>query len=205
MLQPPPLDYAPNPAWHSHWLTRVASAVAMAIVLALGYRYAPIAWRNAKLFYWQQRCMTNAVPKNEIVLDAASNSVKADNKDPFQTFYRIYSPPGSTAYVTVFAHGRQSHSGKRRLVVVEAFDDYIGAGVFLGARSFDPGSLMSSPIEIVRPNWAPHAYVAPIFAGQIDSADASHFTIQCGSGILVDGWLRDDGSVTLEPRQSFAQ
>jgi hypothetical protein len=42
-----------------------------------------------------------------------------------------------------------------------------------------------------------------VYAGQSDPADASHFTIAYdldGQAGVVDGWLKPDGSVVLEPR-----
>jgi hypothetical protein len=48
-----------------------------------------------------------------------------------------------------------------------------------------------------------HGQVMRFFAGQADPADPSHFTIKYeynGQPGGIDGWLRDDGSVVLEPR-----
>jgi hypothetical protein len=42
-----------------------------------------------------------------------------------------------------------------------------------------------------------------LFAGQADANDASHFTIDYVLGDqkgVIDGWLKDDGSVLLEKR-----
>jgi hypothetical protein len=43
-----------------------------------------------------------------------------------------------------------------------------------------------------------------LFAGQRDPTDPGHFTIPftvSGQGGIIDGWLKDDGSVLLETRR----
>ena len=191
-----PLDYAPKPEWHARWLHRSVISVGLFVVLVLGYRYAPIAWRNLRLFYWQQRCVHFTAPPDKVAFDGNFSA----NGNPFETFYRIYSPPGSNGRV-VFLNEMRSPTGKRFLVAVEVNSPVYTPGIGLSTRSFEPGSPISPPKEIFEWFYPYVQFTAPINFGQIDPADVSHFTIRCGGG-MVDGWLHDDGVVALETRQS---
>ena len=58
--------------------------------------------------------------------------------------------------------------------------------------SWENGRIEVEPGQVMR-----------FFAGQVDPADPSHFTIRYEMNGVVgwfDGWLRDDGNVVLEPR-----
>jgi hypothetical protein len=45
-------------------------------------------------------------------------------------------------------------------------------------------------------------------AGQADAADGSHFTVEVawrGNAVTLDGWLREDDTVMIEPRESLGK
>jgi hypothetical protein len=121
--------------------------------------------------------------------------------NPFTHFYDIYSPPGSGADSVVFVHDRQSPDGRHMLVAVEALAMRSAHGEeALISRCFRLGTIVSPPHELLAGNELD--ILPPFHAGQVDPADPSHFTIQCGNGVIVDGWLRNYGYVTLEVRRS---
>ena len=111
-----------------------------------------------------------------------------------------------------FAHWRVSRKGTGRLVVIMmAFGGYD----WWWDATIVPGTLIRNPlVKISHPTWPSndemHGIHSPtfgmrrFFAGQIDPADGSHFTIgyQWNDGVrgTIDGWLQDDGSVRLQVR-----
>lgn len=116
----------------------------------------------------------------------------------------------------VFLHERTAPNGRQRLVciaLVHSNGDF--ADCSTGLRSYKATTIQSTKLpfpanrisescgsarEIL--SW-PEPQIR-IYAGQPDPADASHFTIRYemwGQSDILDGWLRDDDSVTLTPRK----
>ena len=113
-------------------------------------------------------------------------------------------PPGSV----LFLHERVSSNGKHWLVALYYDCNLmIHPACWYSARSpADWRQDMGSPVwgeagcEDTRPD--PHRRKLLIFAGQADPADRSHFTLAyelAGQGGLIDGRVRDDGSVAVAP------
>ena len=118
-----------------------------------------------------------------------------------------------------FLHRRKSPAGNERLVqvMIRARTSKVIIGstsIFLNSDVIQPGSILSPPIDCKwvstastliltnKQTW-PRDFVMD--SGQPDPADASHFTIRFsldGSPQIVDGWLKDDDSVTLELRRT---
>ena len=198
----PQIDYAPKPPPHLRWQRRAVISFAAILVIGLAYQYIPVAWRNARLFYWQKKCLKFMAPADELIFDGNLNDMSG-HATPFEDFYRIYSPPGSSANYVAFLHERLSPNGIHKLVVVEATPYSGGHEVNLRGRCFELGSLVSPPTEggLFLSSAGGNEFPAPIHAGQIDPADSSHFTIECGGGMIVDGWVKDNNNVLFEPRQ----
>jgi WD40 repeat protein len=104
----------------------------------------------------------------------------------------------------LFCHWRQSSGGHRRLVVISGMSNGVPEGFVLNQASY--GALP----RILRPNGVrslgisyvifdnPRGWPITFFAGQPDSRDPSHFTIDyaChGDSGTIDGWLLDDDRV----------
>ena len=128
------------------------------------------------------------------------------------------TPLGATA---LFAHTRRTPAGHECVVVVwMAYN-----GIRANAQGATPDNqvqitLRASTVKDARmlsgqflPLWiAPQSIAenrttplyARIYAGQVDPADSSHFTISYQIGQYtdqLDGYLRDDGNVVIHPRQ----
>lgn len=123
--------------------------------------------------------------------------------------------PAQSSAAVVFSHARNSPADHRRLVVVTFSTSYeeichgslypyiIIPGARLGsapARAPIPANNLAIPLSIVHTS----EDVLRFYAGQLDSADPSHFTIAYNfnqSNGTIDGWLRDDETVILWPRE----
>ena len=130
--------------------------------------------------------------------------------DPWKRFYTTWSPPGRIDQATLFLHERKNRRGETRLVAIETApltSDNLPF-VRLNIIVVQPGTSFSAPQDtsdtvqgldaLQLDSSATHLRW---FAGQPDPEDASHFTIRYeldGRPGLVDGWLRDEGGVSLE-------
>lgn len=139
---------------------------------------------------------------------------------PWLAFNEIESPPGRAEAATLFLHERAQGPHAPRMVAVEL----LGMDGPMSPESFAPGSpvIANFSVSVVRPG---SAIASPTvigdrivrlsvgahrlkdhfrcFAGQIDPADESHFTIAYqlnGQPAVLDGWLLDDDTVRLQRR-----
>jgi hypothetical protein len=116
--------------------------------------------------------------------------------------------PGEPA----FMHERISRSGIRRLVIVHPaclYTDNFNA-VIDPATWFKPATSVWVQDSILKPGETPFLAALPgirVFAGQPDRTDPTHFTIAydvSGEKGIVDGYLKDNGSVDLVHRHGPA-
>ncbi|MDB5303396.1 MAG: hypothetical protein JWM97_945 [Phycisphaerales bacterium] len=124
-------------------------------------------------------------------------------------FYRLASPPGRNTGAVIFLHKLRSPAGHERLVGVDGFLSLGIAGLRLNACVFQPGTLFSRP-EFVSDgvNYSLEEMgelpARRVYAGQLDPADPSHFTILYetaeGTGV-IDGWLMDDDNVKFKQHE----
>jgi len=227
------IRYAPAPRLHQRrWVRRVAVLLSLSpLCLLAGVQWAPRAWDHARLLARYRQSLNYLAPQAQVVYDddrtAASALVAGStpyelvsatgrlaavrNDDPWEQFYQLYSPPGRQLGPVLFLHQRQNSRGERRLVVVEGWL----------MRGVSPFALRASVLRQTSPFATPRIVGSPQLvmlpalleleskhlrwhAGQIDSADAAHFTIGYeinGKPCIVDGWLRDDDTVTFAPRE----
>ena len=132
----------------------------------------------------------------------------------WESFYAAHSPSGLLSFGTVFLHERRTPSGRRRLVTVDfSSREFVhGYNWPVQWRVFEPGSLLRPPRLLASRQTDLHPAVGPnrllrAYAGQVDWSDPAHFTVEVEHArgtTLFDGWLRDDDTVLIEPREGHA-
>ena len=207
------LDYAHEPAMRRQRLRRRAFVVA--ILLALGvvsWKWCGAAWAHGQLLYWQGKCLAY-VPAER---PAVEGGVGGRSAACWDRFYELFSPPGRNAFSTVFLHELRKRDGTRRLVAVEA-SAFTGLGnapdseVSLEYHVIAPGSAWRRPVLVKNAEVRPYFYYEggegqhfDVLPGRGDPADGSHFTFDVRwreRTVTLDGWLRDDDTVLIEPRE----
>jgi hypothetical protein len=120
--------------------------------------------------------------------------------------------PEWDSFGTVFMHGLTSKGGTRRLVHIGlSVSDPPGASTIVSFRimSNPPvtwDNLAQAPSTRSREHFMglDTGQRLRLFAGQVDPADPSRFTIRYEAGQqkgMIDGQLQDDGTVKLAPRE----
>ena len=129
-----------------------------------------------------------------------------------------YRPWAGTPYgAVVFLHELVSHSGNHRLVMVRyqpetnTFNPEFIAGYNYDTHAIVPAMLRMPPVATPRgyaisvvSTWPRVAPKVRMYCGEVDTKDASHFTIRYafwGKSDTLDGYLDDQDNVTLTPRQ----
>jgi len=222
-----PLEYAPVLPRQRQRTRRWVLAVAAAIFVVSGYFWVPIVRDRLMLLHFQRQCMNYTAPATQVIFtndlfDLANVSPRSD--------YSIWSDGSAllkTAQIThswdrfagglsrlftlAFCHRLQSPAGHDRIVFVTFTPPPpagLGYAVGFDSEVFVPGSLFAAPefrltgstLSVVRPHGT-----FTIYAGQIDPADPSHFTIIYRHGnqdSVIDGWLNDDDTVSMQERKS---
>jgi hypothetical protein len=182
----------------------IAATLLLAALIA--WRFAPMAWRQARLLYWQSKCMNYTAPADRVVFRLAEN--RDYIVEEWFRFYSLWSPPGFMSRATLFLHERLCPNGSRRLIAVGLHIGNHGE-MFWKAYVFSRGTAISRP-RLCGEHYGSFGrgsdilYDADvIYAGQPDASDASHFTLRlviAGDERVLDGWLRDNDEVVIEPR-----
>jgi hypothetical protein len=187
------------------------------------WRFGPDALRRTQMFYLQRKAMAFSVPQGTvaftvnkedatkcIALGGAYTSRDEYHAEltvtPWRDFYAKYSPPGGSAPIA-FCHELVSPGGNHRLVVVGIADRsaFEVSMISFAPAVFIPGALLSAPKQVMMSGFGLTlpGYGTTIYVGQVDASDASHFTIDTdlhGAHDTIDGYLLDNDTVTLEPR-----
>ncbi|MDB5332053.1 MAG: hypothetical protein JWP03_3204 [Phycisphaerales bacterium] len=138
----------------------------------------------------------------------AESNVVVDFPPAWRDFYELASPPGRNVGAVLFLHKLRSPGAHERIVAVDGFATG-AADLRLALAVFEPGSLAARPriISDMESNSLQKIgdlRAERVYAGQLDPADPSHFTILYqtanGNGTL-DGWLKDDDSVKFEQHE----
>jgi len=131
-------------------------------------------------------------------------------------FYTVTFPRSSGC---LFLGKRINRNGQERLVAIDAIATFDGGSdsrpLSFSARVFTIASLFHKPSEVTRPavnvielgNPPLDCRFTRIFAGQSDTSNQSHFNIRFeseGNPGIIDGYLHNDDSVTLEVRRPEA-
>lgn len=115
-----------------------------------------------------------------------------------------YSYGVSAGQSVLYAHARRSPRGHVRLIMIEFCP---ARGGWFRANLIEPGTRTSAAQELLKTSTllvrrTSQDDLLEILAGQSDPLDGSHFTIPCrfkGHAYLIDGFLRDDDRVLLQP------
>ena len=214
----PELQYAPRPPRGRRIIRRLSVLAVVAAVAGSSAWWFPRLRENAQMFYWQRQCMAHAVPPATVVHDRPDGPPNTAPRvmlvpPQWTSLYGSISPPGLRSEGTVFLHAMKSREGIRRLVAVDEVDGgpltsnrHVQYVEFCW-RVIEPGSVLTRPRVVRTGNHAlrfegdPSGY--RLTAGRVDPADPSHFTFTCavvGRTYTVDGWLRNDDSVSIAPR-----
>ena len=208
---------------------RIAMLVAVIVLLCavtpFAIRYANMAgerWRVNRLY---RECAAHVTPATTVVWEEDSEQVKR-----LHDYEIVGSHHGNAAYVvpekwrqlnavigrqiqtwgTLFLHERATPTSKRKLLVGVDIAGWSRGGpvvLFARVRTIAPAAPMRLPTQanVAHPSVVLATTESPLrlFAGQPDVNDASHFTIDFVIGDakgVIDGWLKEDGSVLLERR-----
>jgi hypothetical protein len=196
-----PLRYAKPPAWYHRraWRRGLWAGVVL-LVAGSGFWWGPPAKNHVELLYWQHRCLNYEAPAGTAVFQVSGDGVVSVETVP-RAWAELYGQATGQLAV-LFMHGRRASNGETRLVVVQ----YLPAEHSVAyARSFTVDRIrgpreQSSIQQLALPKGRP----VTMAAGQVDPSDESHFTIEfevMGTPGIIDGWLREDGTVVMELRK----
>jgi hypothetical protein len=206
-----------------------AVIILLSAVTPFAVRYARMAaerWRVNRLY---RDCAAHVSPVTTVVWEEDVEQVKRLRSAG--AYEIVGSHHGDAAYLvppkwrelnaaigqqiqtwgTLFLHERATPQAKRKLLVGVDIAGWSRGGpvvLFARVRTIAP----AAPIRLPRQAKVDHPSVVlattdsplRLFAGQADPNDASHFTIDYAFGDakgVVDGWLKEDGSVLLEKRE----
>jgi hypothetical protein len=182
-----------------------------------------MGWRQVQMLYWQRKASAYTAPSDQVVLDATSSSNGPNSNGVSGSFvvvpvwerFNQAVSPGRRRFATLFMHERTNSKGEPRVVVIEAEATTFGAKFI--PIVIRPGSIFRNPEEVPDsgmyvidyvPGDSAHPMKISIYAGQPDSIDASHFSINYVAGGIentIDGWLRDDDRIEFMNRPRKTQ
>lgn len=186
-------------------INHILSLIVVVLISVLVFRLGPIGLRQAKLLYWQPKCLNYSPSGSLVVFSRTAGMSPTYGYQPDWNEYCLLCGDSPSFASPLFLHGRQSRGGEERLVMV--FPGYDGSSYLLQAAVYKPATLFSSTHFLRGSSLANavSAQVLTIYAGQADEKDTSHFTIVAdidGQRTTFDGWLHDDDSVAIEKRES---
>jgi hypothetical protein len=193
-----PLEYAPTTThelrvakWRK-WARRILWSALVTVLIATAWRTV----RHSLYLRRQHQLMTYSGPLGPLEADARKNLGRV--KWPIAAGAVGVDTVGSP----VFIHERRTRDGIARLVIVQSIE--MGPGVHhLVATPYEPSGFM--PGSTIRER-SSRGFAFPalrILNAQPDANDPSHFMITYeldGQRGMIDGWLEDEHSVILEPR-----
>ena len=208
--------------------TLVAVIVLLSAVTPFAVRYARMAgerWRVNRLY---RDCAAHVAPATTVVWEEDAEQVKRLRDYEIVGSHHgnaAYVVPAKwrelnaaigqqiQTWGTLFLHERATPQSKRKLLVGVDIAGWSRGGpvvLFARVRTIAPAAPMRLPTEanVDHPSVMLATAESPLrlFAGQPDPNDASHFTIEFvvgggGAKGMIDGWLKEDGSVVLERRE----
>lgn len=189
-------------------MNRVVAAVVLVAISWLALHYFTPAIQQFRILSWQRECMNFDFPRG--------------GKIPLYKFAAWDNLESAIGVMQgghpVFLHERHAPNGRKRLVVIYGnFFVTLHGVAELTSPTLEPmvilpGSLLRKPVQATSPNaqltrmemlgWI------TLLESQPDPNDRSHFTIVMENTLnqrfIIDGWLRDDDTVLLEPRPPLA-
>ena len=207
-------------------LVLVGVTILLCAVTPFAVRYAMMAaerWRVNRLY---RECAVYTMPATTAVWEEDAQHIKQ-----LRGYEIVGSHSGNAAFFvppawkqlnaaigqqiqtwgTLFLHERTRPTSKRRLLVGVDIAGWSRGGpvvLFARVRTISPAAPMRLPVEEKVDHPSVHLSATEgtlrLFPGQADANDASHFTIDYMIGEqkgVIDGWLKEDGSVVLERRE----
>ena len=224
--QPPQLDYAKRPPRARRIALLIFALLVLTALVPLTIKYARATAERFELRRLYARCAALAASPDTLIYDEDPIEYKKLLRQP--DYLEVGGHHGPLAFRTLGPweqfieanHGRISTngtlfvgelttpSGQKRLVGVDITGWSRGGPVilFTYARTFTPVTLTRLPtLTTSTPslNLGRTEGILRLLAGQADASDASHFTVRYtldGREGVIDGWLKDDGTILLEPR-----
>jgi hypothetical protein len=232
--QQPELAYAPATPWRRRRRTIRRAVLALLLLAAAGcfwWWHEPLI-AHGRLLYWQHKCQTHTFAPDAVV--ASSNGPGVITAAPIPPYWTSYEAAANPAVIlvsgigrgpsgpsitfsqaVVFIHSLRSPAGHERIVAVRCVPMYLTSGSVI--QAFQPVAVEPAAVWPLtsRPTLSegkfsggyPVRGAVKVFGGQPDAADHSHFTIAYtvnGRRGVIDGWLRDDGTVDLRVREGSA-
>ena len=206
-------------------LVLVGVTILLCAVTPFAIRYGNMAaerWRVNRLY---RTCAAYTMPASKVIWEEDPKEVQQ-----LHDYQVVGSHSGNAAYIvpsewrslnaaigqqiqtwgTLFLHERSTPTTKRKLLVGVDVAGWSRGGpvvLFARCRTLAPAVPMRLPLQEKVDHPSVHLShtegTLRLFAGQPDATDASHFTIDYLLGDqkgVIDGWLKDDGSVLLERR-----
>lgn len=223
------LEYAPAaPIRRRKRVRRIATVCVLLALSLAAWRWGPGGWRTARVLYHQRTCMRYTASPEQVVFDTDPTRVAQLAADPnfvvaggcayrkppddWAAIYTSRMTPRPSA--AIFLHALQ-RGGMTRLVEVERvvgknqspyfiIDYDVEAHVLTPATIKQPRAtevLNGSELDVLD-SVGPKNDIR-IFAGQIDPADPSHFTVRFesrGKTKMADGYLQPDSTLRMAVR-----
>lgn len=219
----PAISYAPiSPSRRRRRMVR-RGVLAVLLLAAAGcawWWHEPLL-AHGQLLYWQHKCQTHTFAPDAVVASSAGPGGETVAPVPAHwaayeaTFANGRSWKSLLTETFVFLHRRRSPAGHERIVAVRCVPHYLtSASVIQAFHPFTVTPAAAWPLggrPTLREGRFDGGYpvdgAVRVFGGQPDSADPSHFTIAYTVNDrpgVIDGWLRDDGTVDLQVREGSA-
>ena len=207
-------------------LTLVGVIILLCAITPVAIRYGRMGLERARVTRLYRECAAKTTPATTAVWEEDPELVKQ-----LRDYQLVGSHSGNAAYFvpdawrqlnaaigqqiqtwgTLFLHERTTPTSKRRLLVGVDIAGWSRGGpvvLFARVRTIAPAVPMRLPVQEKVDHPSVHLSrtegTLRLFAGQPDPNDASHFTIDYVLGDqkgVIDGWLKEDGSVLLEKRE----
>jgi hypothetical protein len=209
-------------------LVLVGVTILLCALTPLAVRYAKMGAERLRVNRLYRACAAHGAPASTVVWEEDPQLIKQLRGRGYET---VPSHGGDASYFvppawrelnaaigqqiqtwgTLFLHERKTPTAAKPLLVgVDVAGWSRGGPVVLFARVRTTSPAV--PLRLPRPANVDHpsVHLSPtegplrLFAGQPDPNDASHFTIDYQIGEargVIDGWLKEDGSVLLEKRE----
>lgn len=215
--QLPPLQYQQRgPVIRRKRVNRVLTAIVLIVVGMAGYRLGPAIYHRMMTLYFQRQCMNYELP----YAIPARSFFLGNDAACWLEYSRLNGYQTSASYPIVYMHERKTPAGERMLVLVRArggnpsnipkvCELVLSAAAIRPATPFRPADMVI-PIQ-GSSGLAQETIVSEIgveqWSSRSDEDDSSHFIIELapsghypGRRTTIDGWLKNDGSVLMEPR-----
>lgn len=164
-----------------------------AMLLASG-QHALVFLHGRRIGTGPERMVAVLVGSHQQIAVTGAGSLYRQPTEAFEfSLYKSHTFTAQSFGVNAVGEADYDGIGPTELTIGDSPSGVEIAGKWTPSKSpSQPGTLAYKPAEQLR-----------VFAGQADPQDASHFTIRYeldGIAGTIDGWLRADGSVALEPR-----